>query len=98
MANAKSIEAIAIIRGLQICMHQGISKLIIEIDHFVEVEKLFSRGNSNLDIINVMLDIKELMSRFVFCKVQYGNCQCNMAVHILVKNTRHVNNIAFGML
>lgn len=46
-ANAKSIKAIAIPRGLQICIHQGISKLIIESDGFVAIEISFG-GDSNL--------------------------------------------------
>lgn len=40
IANAKSIEAIAILRGLHICMHKGIFKLMIESDYLVVVKEL----------------------------------------------------------
>lgn len=66
VANAKTIEAIAILRGLQICMHQGISKLINESDCLVVIEEISSHADSNTELGNVLLDIKELMSRFSY--------------------------------
>lgn len=94
VANAKSIEAIVILRGLQICMHQGIFKLIIKSDCLVVVEELSSGIDSNSELGNIYLDIKDLMSHFLFYKIQYGNHLGNIVAHSLARNTWHVNNIS----
>lgn len=94
VADAKSIEAIAIIRGLQICMHQCISKLIIESDCLGVVEEISDRNECYSDLGNVYLDVKDLMSRFVFSKLQYGNRLGNFAAHYFARNVWHSSNIS----
>lgn len=40
VANLESIETLVILKGLQLCMHQGISNLIIKSDCLLVVEKI----------------------------------------------------------
>lgn len=68
MANAMSIEAIASLRELQLCLHQGISKLIIQIDCLFVVDELSSCEDPISDLGNDILEIRELMPHFFYCK------------------------------
>lgn len=64
VANPKTIEALAILRSLQLCMHQGIANLIIESDCMLIVDQRTTTGNSSSTLSNILLDMKELMSCF----------------------------------
>lgn len=93
VANSKSIEVLVILRNLQLCMHRGISNLIIENDYRLLVEEISSAETPNSTLGNILLDIKDLMSHFINCKIQYGNRTSNTADHKLVRNVWHVNDI-----
>lgn len=53
-----------------------------------------SLGDQNSILGNIWLDIKELMSRFSCCKIQYGHRQCNMAAHKLGQYVWNVIDVA----
>lgn len=70
VAQLESIKALSILRGLQLCMHQGFSNLIIESDCLLVVEEILKHELSYSIFGNIFLDIKDLMSHFCNCKVQ----------------------------
>lgn len=73
VAQLESIEALYILRGLQLCTHQGFTKLIIKSDYMPIVEELVKQEFFNSIFGNIILDIKELMCQFYNCKVQHLN-------------------------
>lgn len=94
VADLESLEALTILRGLQLCLYQGISNLIIETNCLLVVEEILQREAPSSAIGNILMDIKELMSHFTDCVIQYGNYMANMVAHKLVRNSWHVNHVA----
>lgn len=94
VANLESLEALTIFRGLQLCMHQGISNLIIETNCLLVVEEILQCKAPSSAIGNIMMDIKELMSHFMDCIIQYGNYMANEVAHKLARNSWHVKHVA----
>lgn len=72
VTNLESIEALAILRGLQLCMHQWISNLIIKSDFLFLVEEISSQEDPNLALGNIFLDIKDFLWHFINYRIQYG--------------------------
>lgn len=79
----KTIEVLAssmaLLRSLQLCMHQGFQNLIIESDCSPLVEEVLSQQAPNSILGNILLDIGNLMLHFLSCKLQYGSWKCNYA-------------------
>lgn len=85
MANPDSIEALAILRSLQLCLHQEIPKLIIESNYLLLVKEISSQDDHSFMLINILPDMTDLILHFLECKIQYVSCSCNMAAHKLVE-------------
>lgn len=90
----KATKSTIIFQDLQLCLHQEIPNLIIESDCLLVVEAIMSMGEPNSIHGNIWLDIRELMSYFACCRVQYGHGQDNMAAHKLIQYALNVIDIA----
>lgn len=86
LTNPKIVKLLAILWGLQLCLHQSIANLIVESDCLLVVEEITQQDLPSLAIGNIMLDIKELMSLFPHCSIQYGDRQDNNVACTLAKN------------
>lgn len=92
--NPIDIETLAILRGLQFCIHHGMLNLIIESDCLLVVEAHTFPGAPNFILGSHFLDIRDLMSHFVCCKIQYGNRLGNTTAYRLKKHARNVSDVA----
>lgn len=91
--NPMAVKAKTILRGLQLCMHLGLSHLIIESDCKIVVDSILQREDSMSEIGNLIYDIKEWMGNFQDCKIQFIHQHCNRAAHTLARFTWTVDNI-----
>lgn len=57
------------------------------------VSEVLQVENSYLEIGNLFEGIREIMSRFLSCSIQFGNIMCNVVAYKLAKNVWHVNHI-----
>lgn len=64
IAQPKTVEAIAILRGLQLCNNQGFDPHMIESDNLLVVEEITQQQPSHCIYGNIIQDIRELMSYF----------------------------------
>lgn len=73
------IESLAILMGLQHCLNQRISNLIVESDYQLVVSKILQVKHSFSPLENLYQDIMGTMSRFKHCSIQFANemCICN---------------------
>lgn len=94
IVNPEFIKALAILRRLQLCMHQRISSLVIESDCLQVVEKIVQQEAPSSAIGNILMDIKKSMSHFTDCILQYGNRTSYEIAYKLVQNDWHVNHVA----
>lgn len=69
--NSMTVEAMAIIKGLQLCMHIDFSHLIIESDCKVVINSILQREDPMSKIENLVCDIKEWMRKFQDCSIQF---------------------------
>lgn len=88
--NLQSIEVVAILRSLQLCLRQGIHSLIIESDCSLLVGEILTLDTSNSALGNIILEIQNLMSSFITCTLQHVSWLCNFAAHKLARNAWHV--------
>ncbi|XP_042942822.1 uncharacterized protein LOC122277005 [Carya illinoinensis] len=88
------VEALAILRGLQFCIHLGIHNLVIESDSLLVVKEFNKKGSLKDTFDNVIREAKELMTQFGTCEVQHVNRSCNEVAHSLVKFGLSVQNIS----
>ncbi|XP_042974660.1 uncharacterized protein LOC122306292 [Carya illinoinensis] len=91
---AVEVEALAIIRGLQLCIDLEIQNLVIESDSLLVVKEFNKQGSSKATFGNVIREAKELVTRFGTCEVQHVNRSCNEAAHSLAKFGLSVQNIS----
>lgn len=75
--NPETIETLVILRGLQLCAHQGIPKIIVESDCLLVIKKLEQLEASFSALGNLM--------HFLECKLQFINMLENGAAHCLAK-------------
>lgn len=69
--NLETVEAIAILRRLQQCMHMGISHLIIESNCQFVVDKI--RGEDHCSHFgNLLSNIKEWMEKFIDFQIKFA--------------------------
>lgn len=60
----ETIEALALLRSLQLCMHHGFQNLIIESDYSPLVEEVLSREAPSSILGNILLDIRNIFLNF----------------------------------
>ncbi|CAI9786406.1 unnamed protein product [Fraxinus pennsylvanica] len=91
---AATIEALAILRGLQLCIPLGIRKLVIESDCLLLVQELQASSNSLANAGNIIADVKQLLSRFKEVQIQHVNRMGNSVAHALARNAWNVADIS----
>lgn len=80
-----TIEFLVILRGLQHCFYQGIPTLIVENDCQLVMQEVLQPGTPSLEVGNLLLDVKAIMSHFTSCNLQYGNRAGNVVAHQLAR-------------
>lgn len=92
--NLETIETLAIFRGLQLCARQGIPKINCGEWLLIDYRGAATAGRLSLPWVTwIMHDIKELMSTFSECKLQFTNRMRNGAAHRLARHVWNVNHI-----
>lgn len=66
VAQPELIEAIAVLRGLQLCLNQGFTQLLIENECLLLVMEILQRDPSNSVFENIVFNIKELSVQIPF--------------------------------
>lgn len=89
--NPITIEALAILRGLQHSLTQGFTHILVESDCQLVVNEMLNAENSSSEMGNIYLDVKDLMSRFRDFSLHFASRLCNIAAHRLARNSWHVN-------
>lgn len=89
--NPKTIGTLTILRGLQQCMHMGISCLIIESDCQFVMDKL-EFDDFCSDFGNLLVNIKEWIGKFIDCQIQFTYRECNKVAHTLAHHAQNVEN------
>lgn len=69
----ENIESLAILSGLQFCMHLGIHDLIMEFDCQSVVKELKCSKNSCSPLGNLFQDIKAIMAHFWHCNIHFNH-------------------------
>lgn len=90
LQDPKIVECLAILRGLQLCFHLGISCLSIESDCQLIVNQLQSSDCSSYFLGNILLDIKSPFNR---CNIQFIYRNINQAAHRLARFARNIEHI-----
>lgn len=93
--NPMTVEAMAVLWGLQQCMSLGISHLIIESDFHILVNSILQEEDPRSDIGNLLHHIKEWMGKFQDCRIQIFHFHCNKASHTLAHYAWTVSSIRF---
>lgn len=89
----ETIESLAILRGLQQCLHLGITNLIIESNCQLVVSEIQSFEQSYSLLGNLVSEAKALMAMFKQCSIQFNHRECNGAAHKLAKHAWNVHHI-----
>lgn len=90
----ETVECLAILRGLQLCIHLGISCLTVESDcqHVAHQLQTFDCSFSPLG--NIKPDIRRPMNHFHSCNIQFAYRSCNQAAHRLVGLAWQIEHIS----
>ncbi|CAI9763030.1 unnamed protein product [Fraxinus pennsylvanica] len=91
---AATIEALAILRGLQLCIPFGIPKIVIEIDCLLLVQELQASPASLATAGYIIAEVKQLLSRFQEVQIQHVNRMGNSVAHALARNAWNVADIS----
>lgn len=83
--NPETIETLAKLRGLQLCVLQGIPNIIVESDCLLVIKEHQQLEDSFSAFGNLTHDIKDLMSILPECKLQFTNSLGNEAIHCLAR-------------
>lgn len=87
-----TIESLAILRGLQHCLYQGIPTLTMESDYQLVVQEVLQAGTPSSEVSNLLLDLRATMSHFTSCNIQYGNQVGNVVTHQLAQHACNVHH------
>lgn len=91
--NSKTVECLALFRGFQLCLNLGIHNLVVEFDCQTLVKELQSKELSTSFVGNIIQDLKDMMTHFHVCLINFGYCQSNIAAHKLARFVYNVENI-----
>lgn len=89
----KTVECLAILRGLQLYLNLRIACLTIESNCQLIVNQLQSLNCSSSIFGNILLNIRGLMSLFSSCNIQFASKNCNQASHKLAHFAWNVEHI-----
>lgn len=67
------IESLAIFHGLQHCLNQRLANIIIKSDCQLEVDELLHFNNPSSVVGNLLIDIKDLLAKFINCNIIFGS-------------------------
>lgn len=87
------VECLAILRGLQLCLHLGFPNLLIDSDCQLVVNELQQETPSSSHLGNLYLDIKALMTNFQQCNIIFYYRHYNSVAHSLAKFAWNVDHI-----
>ncbi|XP_042965942.1 uncharacterized protein LOC122299620 [Carya illinoinensis] len=90
----ETIELVAILRGLQLCIQSGISKLVVESDCKLLVEILQQEPQQDASQLgNLTSEVKRLMSLFEICLCKHVSRVGNRAAHKLARMAWNVDDL-----
>lgn len=89
------IELLAILRGLQLCIHKRITNLVIESDFLVMVQTIQDNGDSMSLLGNVVKDILVIMRFFYQCHIQHVGRMGNEETHKLANHALNITNLCW---
>ncbi|XP_035551132.1 uncharacterized protein LOC118349700 [Juglans regia] len=93
--NLLEIELLAILRGLQLCLHKGIPKLEIETDSLIMANTIPSKEAYSRSMIgNMIKGIQDLMKLFHQCSIQHVGSISNAGAQKLAKYAWHIDDIS----
>ncbi|XP_042969199.1 uncharacterized protein LOC122301911 [Carya illinoinensis] len=90
---AEFIEAIALLRGLQLCVQWGVPKLMLKTDCLILVNALNENSECLTDFAFILQDIRRLMAAFQEVKVVHVNRLGNLVAHLLARHVWLINDI-----
>ncbi|CAI9780907.1 unnamed protein product [Fraxinus pennsylvanica] len=83
---AATIEALALLQGLQLCIPFDIPKIVIETDCLLLVQELQASPDSLATAGYIIANVKQLLSRFQEVQIQHVNRMGNSVAHALARN------------
>ncbi|XP_042939615.1 uncharacterized protein LOC122274667 [Carya illinoinensis] len=90
----KTIELVAVLRGLQLCIQSGISKLMVESDCKLLVEKLQQESQQDASHLgNLTFEVKRLMSHLDVRLCKHVSCLDNSVAHKLARMAWNVDDL-----
>ncbi|KAF5455283.1 hypothetical protein F2P56_024878 [Juglans regia] len=92
--NPSTIELLALLRGLQLVVYLGFSKLVVESDCMLLVQELKNEQDSLLANDNLIMEAKSLLQHFQEVEVQYVHRMRNEVAHRLARYAWNVDNIS----
>ncbi|XP_042974784.1 uncharacterized protein LOC122306423 [Carya illinoinensis] len=93
VSSAEFIEAVALLRGLQLCVQWGIPKLMLETDCLILVNALNGNSECLTDFAFILQDIRRLMAAFQEVKVVHVNHLGNQVAHLLARHAWLIDDI-----
>ncbi|XP_042980029.1 uncharacterized protein LOC122310214 [Carya illinoinensis] len=87
------IEAVALLRGLQLCIQWGVPKIMLETDCLVLVNALNENSICLTDFAFILQDIRRLMVGFKEVKVVHVNRLGNLVAHRLARHAWLIEDI-----
>lgn len=87
------MEGVAILQGLQQCMHMEISHILIESDCQYVVNQILNEEFSS-KLGNLLYDIKDWMGKLVDCHIQFAYHEYNRVAHSLARHAWSIPNIS----
>ena len=90
----EAVELIAVLRGLQLCVSMGISRIQVESDCLLVVEALEHNNMAGSLLGLLYQDIKSISSCFVECSFVYVPRKGNRVAHTLALYAKNVEDIA----
>ncbi|XP_035540282.1 uncharacterized protein LOC108983774 [Juglans regia] len=89
-----TIELMALLRGLQLCVHLGFSKIVVESDCMLMVQELKDDQDSFSTNVNLIKEAKSLLQHFQEVEIQHVHCMGNEVAHRLACYSWNVDNIS----
>ncbi|KAG6693248.1 hypothetical protein I3842_10G159900, partial [Carya illinoinensis] len=93
VSSAVFIEAIALLRGLQLCVQWGVPKIILESDSLILVNCLNEDSECLTEFDFILQDIRRLMHGFEETRLEHVHRLGNGAAHQLARYAREVEDI-----
>ncbi|XP_042980176.1 uncharacterized protein LOC122310347 [Carya illinoinensis] len=93
VSSTEFIEAVALLRDLQLCIQWGVPKLMFETNFLILVNALNENSECLIDFAFILQDIRRLMAAFQEVKVVHVNRLDNLVAHLLAKHAWLIDDI-----